>query len=161
MKHRATVWGLSMVNEAQRLLNSKGLWTTTAVMASYSNDGIIKLWDLSEVREIVHARRAVNPGPMCVTVVPSSYRVGRLAICVGGFATIKLLDISHLGSGPSAGAIWAGKTCMDSARWIEWVLDAIAEDSAYYLFAPVSYPLAFLSRLFRSSSCDAHVALVL
>jgi WD40 repeat protein len=134
--HTSTVWGLRMLNEKQRL-NHNGVWQEVPVVVTYSNDATIKAWNLSEhaTSEIVHARRAAN-GPMCVAVLPSSYRLGKLSILVGTFASIALTDMSHLGTGPSAGAIWAGKSCMQLNRWIDWILDVIEESSAHFLYAP-------------------------
>lgn len=136
MNHDSTVWGLSMLNENQQLAID-GRWQSAPAVATYSNDGTIKVWHLFDgyEREVVHARRAVHPSPMCVAVAPRSFHMGALAILVGAHRSLRVFDMSHLGTGPSAGVIWAGRSCTTSSRWNRWIQDAIAEDSAYCLYA--------------------------
>jgi hypothetical protein len=43
--------------------------------------------------------------------------------------------MSHLGTGPSAGAIWESKACVEPTVWIEWLLEVIREFSAHFLYA--------------------------
>lgn len=133
--HMSTVWGLRMLNETQRLVIN-GVWKEVPVVVTYSNDGMIKAWKLLDgaTSEIVHARRGAN-SPMCVAVLPSTYRLGKLPILVGGFKSITLVDMSHVGTGPSAGSIWAGKSCMQLNQWIDWILDVIEESSVHFLYA--------------------------
>ena len=107
MQHGATVWGLCLMSQTVHLPHD-GVWSDSHVAITYSGDGCVKFWNLvpGDEREIVHARRAFDPGPMCVAVVPSSFELGQLPLLVGGFKSIKMNDVSSIGSGPSAGAIW-------------------------------------------------------
>ncbi len=135
MKHTATVWGLCLV-EYLVPLQRNSVWNNTNVAITYSGDGYVKFWDLTheEEREIVHARRAFDPTPMCVAVVPSSFELGHMPLLVGGFRSIQMNDVSSIGSGPSAGAIWAGSRCVEPGRWSDWIMDTIRENSAHFLY---------------------------
>ena len=135
MEHRATVWGLCLMSQTVRLSND-GVWSDTHVAITYSGDGFVKFWALTpeDEREIVHARRAFDPGPMCVAVVPPSFQLGNLPLLVGGFKSIKMNDVSSIGSGPSAGSIWEGSKCIEPGVTAEWLLDTVMENSAHFLF---------------------------
>jgi hypothetical protein len=135
MKHTSTVWGLSLVDYLVPLQND-GVWNSAYVAITYSGDGYTKFWDLTHEREreIVHARRAFDPTPMCVAVVPPSFELGQLPLLVGGFKSIQMNDVSSIGSGPSAGAIWAGSRCVEPGTWSDWIMDTIRENSAHFLY---------------------------
>ena len=134
--HSATVWGLCMLDGAHPL-EMNGVWRRAPIAATYSGDGTVKLWNLlAEAEcEVVHGRRAFDPGPMCVAAVPPSYSMGSLPMLVGGFKSIKLFDLSCVGTGVCAGALWAGKTCVDPNSWTTWLMDAIKETSAHFLYS--------------------------
>ena len=135
MQHRSTVWGLCLMSQTVRLSND-GVWSNTHVAITYSGDGFVKFWALTHgvEREIVHARRAFDPGPMCVAVVPPSFELGNLSLLVGGFKSIKMNDVSSIGSGPSAGSIWEGSKCIEPGITAEWLLDTVMENSAHFLY---------------------------
>lgn len=146
-KHTSTVWGLQLLDHLLPL-ERNGTWVESHVAMTYSGDGFVKLWDLDHdghksrtVKtdyhnfEIVHARRAFDPAPMCVAVLPPSYEFGKFALLVGGHKSIQMNDVSTIGSCASAGAIWAGKTaCGDPNTWNEWVVEAVRETSPHFLY---------------------------
>ena len=135
MQHGATVWGLCLMSQTVHLPHD-GVWSDSHVAITYSGDGCVKFWNLApgDEREIVHARRAFDPGPMCVAVVPSSFELGQLPLLVGGFKSIKMNDVSSIGSGPSAGAIWESSKCIEPGVMAEWLLETIEENSAHFLY---------------------------
>ena len=135
MKHAGTVWGLQMLSHMVPL-ERDGVWIRTNVALTYSGDGFVKMWDLTDEHEceIVHARRAFDPGPMCVAVVPPSFELGGLPLLVGGFRSIKMGDVSSVGTGGSAGAIWAGRACVEPGAWSDWVMDTVRETSPHFLY---------------------------
>lgn len=137
MKHTSTVWGLQLLDHLVPLPARDGVWALTHVAMTYSGDGFVKMWDLSpeNEHEIVHARRACDPGPMCVAAVPPSFELGGLPLLVGGFRSIKMYDVSSIGTGPSAGAIWAGRGCVDPGAWSDWLMDTVRETSPHFLYA--------------------------
>jgi WD40 repeat protein len=136
-QHAGTVWGLCLMPQPQRLCRN-GAWVPTTCAMTYSGDGSMKVWDLTPEKEceIVHGRRAFDPGPMCICVVPGNYDLGTTPILVGGFQSIKLCDMSLLGTGASAGALWTAKSCLAPTTWADWIMSTIEEDSPHFLFIP-------------------------
>lgn len=135
MQHTGTVWGLHLLPNPVPVQRGRD-WITARVVVTYSGDGFVKMWHLApgQEGEIVHARRACNPKPMCVATVPPSFDLGNMPILIGGFASVTMLDVSLLGTGPSAGAIWSGRSCTEPGSWSDWVMDTIKEDSAHFLY---------------------------
>ena len=135
--HAATVWGLEMLLDKDHMK-----------CVTFSQDGTVRTWNLREQREEVAGRRAFHPGPMCAAAIPAyradgtgcNYSMGNAPLLVGlgkddetELGEIKLVDLSNLGSGPSASALALGRQALSNSGasldvWTQWLLDAMDED---------------------------------
>lgn len=126
-------------------------------MITYSNDGMIKCWDLThgKERECVGGRRALNPPPMCVAAVDPTFTCGQFSVLVGCTDEIKMCDLSNIHTNPSAGAIWEGRNHILGDDWEKWIADSIKEFSAHWLYTrDRSDGLTMIHKLANSSTTD-------
>ena len=136
--HTSSVWGLTLI-EGRKVPVAHSQPKLVPMALTYSNDGTVRVWDLTHdnEHEIVAGRRALKPTPMCVAALPPSYGMGTFPVLVGGFASIKLLDMSNIGTGPSGGALWAcyAANFYPFKDWSSWLLDAIKEESPHFMYS--------------------------
>ena len=139
--HTATVWGVVCIDEVE-VPQADGIPAKVPMAITFSGDGTTKMWSLESEHEheIVAARRFLDPGPMCACVLPASYGLGMFPLLVGGFQSIKLVDMSNVGAGASGGALWAcysDKWQAGSAEfdaWKTWLPEAVKEDNPHFMY---------------------------